>query len=195
MKRSTLKRSTLKRSTLKRSTLKRSTLKRSTLKRSTIKTKKIRAHRRKGGMFSRAAKKVFTEVLKGKNPVESADKVKDVVQAIVNGLTPRPESTPVTPGTTPTFSTSHERMRIGFNGFNGFNDLNESNSPFENRGLYTTPVKGKHSSGSDDDINPFKFIRHQSRRVITPYSYAPSLNEPISVVTGNLFDHIDEDDE
>jgi hypothetical protein len=163
-----------------------------------MKTKKTRAFRRKGGMFRRAAtesaKKVFKEVFKGKNPVESVDKAKQVAEAIAKGLATRSESTPGTPGTTPTFSTSHERMRI--DDFNDFNDLNES-SPIENLGLYKTPVKGKHSSGSDDsddydyDINPSKINRHQRRSVITPHSYAPRLNEPTSVVTGNLFDQED----
>lgn len=203
-----MKRSTFKRSTFKRSTMKRGTMKRSTLKRVSMKHRKTRAFRRKGGMFRRAAtesaKKVFKEVFKGKNPVETVDKAKQVADAIAKGLATRSESTPGTPGTTPTFSTPNERMRI--DDFNDFNDFDRSNSPIENLGLYKTPVKGKHSSGSDDsddyDINPSKINRHQRRSVITPHSYAPRLNEPTSVVTGNLFDqengnghHLDEDDE
>jgi hypothetical protein len=136
-------------------------------------------------MFRRAAKTAFDGIV-GKGP-DKLDKAKQVADAVLKGLTTPSQSTPVTPGTTRTFSTpTIDRLRIDdFDGFNGFNDL----TPIENLGLYKTPVKGKHSSDSDDyDINPSKINRHQRRSVITPHSYAPRLNEPTSVVTGNLFD-------
>lgn len=178
----------MKRSNLKRSNLKRSTMKRRTMKCITMKHRKTRAFRRKGGMFRRvateSAKKVFKEVFKGKNPVESVDKAKQVAEAIAKGLSTKSESTPVTPVTPRTFTISNDRMRM--EDLNNLN-LNRSNSPIANLNLYKTPVKDKHDDDYNDyDINPSKINRHYSR-IIMPHSYAPRFNDTALVVTNKLF--------
>ncbi len=176
-------------STVKRSTMKRSTVKRSTVKRRKPKARaKARASRRnKGGMFRRAAKIAFDGIV-GKGP-DKLDKAKQVADAVLKGLTTPSQSTPVTPGTTRTFSTpTIDRLRI--DDFNR-NITSPIENPNQNQNLYKTPVKGKHSSGSDDDgdnnLNPSKINRHYSRLGDTR-SYAPTIYETRPVVRGNLFD-------
>jgi hypothetical protein len=146
-----------------------------------MKLKKTRAksnasRRKRGGMWrfaaKRGAKKVFEEMI-GKNPVEKIDKAKQVADAVQKALTTQSQSTSATPKTPRTFSTTNRIMRMHID------DLTNTNSiyPIENPNLYKTPVKG---NPNNDNVNPTKFSRHQS--ILTPLSYAPTLNDPNLVV-------------
>jgi hypothetical protein len=145
-----------------------------------MKLKKTRAksnasRRKRGGMWRVAAKRGVKKALEemiGKNPVEKADKAKQVADAVQKGLTTRSQSTSVTPRTHRTFSTPNAIMRMHTD------DLTTSISPIELQKLYQTPVKG--NLNNDDNVNPTKFSRHQS--TLTPQSYAPTLNDPNLVV-------------
>jgi len=152
-----------------------------TTKPRTMKLKKTRAksnasRRKRGGMWrfaaKRGAKKVFEEMI-GKNPVEKIDKAKQVADAVQKALTTQSQSTSATPKTPRTFSTTNRIMRMHID------DLTNTNSiyPIENPNLYKTPVKG---NPNNDNVNPTKFSRHQS--ILTPLSYAPTLNDPNLVV-------------
>lgn len=158
------------------------TMKTRTTKPRTMKLKKTRAQsnasrRKKGGMWrfavKRGAKKVLEEMI-GKNPVEKIDKAKQVADAVQKGLTTQSQSTSVTPKTPRTFSTPNRIMRMHID------DITNPNSiyPIENPNLYKTPVKG--NPHNDNNVNPTKFSRHQS--ILTPLSYAPTLNDPNLVV-------------
>lgn len=145
---------------------------------------------RKGGMHRAAmsaAKSVFKEAIKGKNPVERIDKAKDIVNAVLEGV--KSQQTPVkiaksvvapltfSPKETPRLSPTCKTPKS--------NDLCMS---------YRTPVKGKvHNIADDDDDDDAmsapgipKIRRHRS--TLTPQSYAPTLDNPSSVVTGKLIE-------
>jgi len=162
------------------------TMKPRTMKTRTMKLKKTRAksnasRRKRGGMW-RAAKRGVKPVLEaiiGKNPVEKIDKAKQVADAVQKALTTQSQSTSVTPKTPRTFSTTNRIMRMHID------DLTNTKSiyPIENPNLYKTPVKG--NPHNDNNVNPTKFSRHQS--ILTPLSYAPTLNEPNLVVKTLFF--------
>jgi len=127
-------------------------------------------------MYRRAAKTLFTNVFKGKNPVETADKVKQVADAIAEGAKGMSRQTPVTQGKTRTFSipTVSTSLQI------------ETPTIILNENPYKTPVK----RSSQVPLLP-KLDRHSSRRVTAPLLYAPTLNETTSIITGNLFADVD----
>jgi hypothetical protein len=130
---------------------------------------------------SEAAKKAFKEIF-GKNPVEKMDKAKQVADAVQKGLTTQSQSTSVTPKTPRTFSTPNRIIRITNSNSNSNTNTNIIDQN-ENPNLYKTPVKG--NPNNDNNVNPTKFSRHQS--ILTPLSYAPTLNDPNLVVKTLLF--------
>jgi hypothetical protein len=157
-------------------------------KKSRTAARKCNGSKKRGGMLRRTAKIAFDRIV-GKGP-DKLDKAKQVADAVLKGLTTQSQSTPVTPGTARTFSTpTIDRLRI--------DDFRTITSPIENpnqnQNLYKTPVKGKHSSGSDDDgdnnLNPYRINRHYSRLGDTR-SYAPTIYETRPVVRGNLFQEL-----
>ncbi len=124
-----------------------------------------------------ALKKLFKEVLKGKNPVETADKVKQMADAAADAIAKgMSRHTPVTQGKTRTFSTPTTPLRI-----------ETINTPSLNENPYKTPVKR-----SSQVPLLSKLDRHSSRRVTESVLYAPRLGEP-SIITGNLFEDVDSD--
>ena len=143
----------------------------------------VRRYLNNGGMHrasSSAAKKIFTEAFKGKNPLERADKAKDVIQAVLKGIEPQTQSrTPIRVSKVGTFSVSENMSPISLSSL--------SNSPkIVEIDLLKTPVKIR-DSAAEPKIP--KTRRHRSSVITTPQSYAPTLNNPESnVVTGNLFE-------
>ena len=129
---------------------------------------------RRGGMFRHALKKVVKEVFIGKNPVETADKAKQVAEAIIKETTYKVMHR-VTPQKSRTFSFSLPRS----------SPINYSpNSPITYEFQPQTPVKAKPL----DTIGPLlpKFPRHRSS--MQTLSYAPIYTNPINVIRSNLFD-------
>jgi len=133
---------------------------------------KFNGSKKRGGMYRRAFK-IFKEVLKGKNPVETADKVIQMADAAADAIAKgMSRHTPVTQGKTRTFSpTVSTPLRI-----------ETINTPSLNENPYKTPVKR-----SSQVPLLSKLDRHSSRRVTEPVWYAPRLGEP-SIVRGNLFE-------
>jgi hypothetical protein len=132
-------------------------------------------------MFGRVARKAATEVFTGKNPVETADKVKDVVQAIIKGTTSQAGDIHrvVTPQKSRTFSVPRSSP----------NPVSYStNSPITPKYEFQpqTPVKSN-PSDTEEPLLP-KLPRH--RQSYDPISYAPTLHDPnpTNVIKGNLFD-------
>ena len=153
-------------------------------KKSRTAARKCNGSKKRGGMFRRA----FREII-GKNPIEKLDKAKQVADAVAKGMATQSQGTPVTPGTTRTFSTPNDRLHI-----DNFYDFDRNiTSPIENlnQNLYKTPVKRKGSNDDDDgdNLNPYRINRHYSRLGDTR-SYAPTIYETIPVVRGNLFQEL-----
>jgi len=129
---------------------------------------------RRGGMFRHALKNAAKKVFTGKNPVETADKVKQAADAIIQGTT----STAVMHRVTP------QKSRIFSFSLSGSSPINYStNSPITYEFQPQTPVKPKPS----DTIGPLlpKLPRHRRR---DPISYAPRYGGPINVIRSKLFD-------
>ena len=110
------------------------------------------------------------------------DKAKQVADAVQKGLTTQSQSTSVTPKTPRTFSTPNRIIQITNSNSNSNTNTNIIDQN-ENPNLYKTPVKG--NPNNDNNVNPTKFSRHQS--ILTPLSYAPTLNDPNLVVKTLLF--------
>jgi len=155
---------------------------------STLKKRRstVRRYLNNGGMHrasSSAAKKIFTEAFKGKNPLERADKAKDVIQAVLKGIEPQTQShTPVRVSKVGTFSIRENMLspillsEISHSPKNVVMDVD----------LLKTPVKIR-ASTAEPKIP--KTRRHRSSAIATPESYAPTLNNPDSnVIKGNLFE-------
>ena len=142
-------------------------------KKSRTAARKCNGSKKRGRMFRRA----FREII-GKNPIEKLDKAKQLADAVAKGMATQSQSTPITQGKTRTFSTPPEIMRINIESMNV-----RSNSPTEN--AYKTPVKMGKDRINESTLS--KVRRHHSRSVTTPQSYAPTMYDPTSVVTGNLF--------
>lgn len=142
--------------------------------------------RRYGGMHrasSSAAKKIFTEAFKGKNPLERADKAKDVIQAVLKGIDPQSQShTPIRVSKVGTFSVSENMSPISL-----ISSISSSpKNVVVDMDLLKTPVKIR-DYAAEPKIP--KTRRHRSSVIATPQSYAPTLNNPESnVVTGKLFE-------
>lgn len=138
---------------------------------------------RRGGMHRlayRAVKSAAKEVFTGKNPVETADKVKQVAEAIIKGTTSQAgDIHRVTPQRNRTFSFS----------LSGSSPINYStNSPITPKyGEFQpqTPVKSK-PLDTEEHLLP-KLPRHRSS-MQTPLSYAPTLHDSTNVIRRNLFD-------
>lgn len=141
---------------------------------------KFNGSKKRGGMYRRAVKdaaqKIFKEVFKGKNPVETADKVKQMADAAAEAAAEAAAKgmsrhTPVTQGKTRTFSpTVSTPLRI-----------ETINTPSLNENPYKTPVK------ESSQVPLLSKLDRHSRRVTEPVWYAPRLGEP-SIVRGNLFE-------
>ena len=131
---------------------------------------------RRGGMFRHALKKVVKEVFTGKNPVETADKMKQAADAIINGTTSQSGVMHrVTPQKSRTFSFSLPRS----------SPINYSpNSPITYEFQPQTPVK---PNPSDTELGPLlpKLPRHRRR---DPISYAPTYTNTDNVIRRDLFD-------
>lgn len=174
-------------------------------KKSRSSARKFNGSKKRGGMYPRAVKdavkdavknaaqKLFKEVFKGKNPVETADKVKQMADAAADAIAKgMSRHTPVTQGKTRTFSpTVSTPLRI-----------ETINTPSLNENPYKTPVKrsSQVTAASEGAARASgvpllsKLDRHSSRRVTEPVSYAPRLGEP-SIITGNLFEDVADVDE
>ena len=153
---------------------------------STLKRRRstVRRYLNNGGMHrasSSAAKKIFTEAFKGKNPLERAEKAKDVIQAVLKGIEPQAQSrTPIRVSKIGTFAVSENMSPISL-------ISSISNSPKNVVvDLLKTPVKVR---ASTNEPKIPKTRRHRSSVTATPESYAPTLNNPDPhVVKGNLFE-------
>lgn len=137
---------------------------------------------KRGGMFRLALKNAAKEVFTGKNPVETADKVKQVAEAIIKGTTSQAgDIHRVTPQRNRTFSFS----------LSGSSPINYStNSPITPKyGEFhpQTPVKLKPSDTDTVEHLLPKLPRHRSS-MQTPLSYAPTLHDSTNVIRRNLFD-------
>ena len=143
-------------------------------KKSRTAARKSNGSKKRGGMFRRALHEIV-----GKTPIDKIDKAKQVVDAVVKGLSTQSQSTPVPHGKTRTFSTPPtERMRMT-------NEAIEAIEP--NKNAYTTPDKRDTPLSNGSTLS--KIRRHHSKLYETmPYSYAPTANNLRLVVTGNLFD-------
>ena len=130
---------------------------------------------RRGGMFRSALKNVVKEVFTGKNPVETADKVKQAADAIIQGASSQSGVMHrVTPQKSRTFSVPRS------------SPINYSpNSPITPKYEFQpqTPVK---PNPSDTELGPLlpKLPRHRRR---DPISYAPTLHDSTPVIK-RLFD-------
>jgi hypothetical protein len=139
------------------------------------KSMKFNGSKKRGGMYRRAFK-IFKEVFKGKNPVETADKVKQMADAAAEAAAEAAAKgmsrhTPVTQGKTRTFSpTVSTPLRI-----------ETINTPSLNENPYKTPVK------RSSQVPLLSKLDRHSRRVTESVLYAPRLGEP-SIITGNLFE-------
>jgi len=139
------------------------------------KARRATMSRKKGGMFRTAgpaAKQILKKVFKGDNPVESADKAKDVIIAI---LTDAENHTTRAP--------TKARRNIGTfleNQKKTFGTIIDYDSPLKNvsahdpQHSYRTP-NPKHRVNKDEPKIP-KSSRHRSTVSSRPYSYAPSLD-------------------
>jgi hypothetical protein len=130
-------------------------------------------------MFRHALKNAVKEVFTGKNPVETADKVKQAAEAIIKGTTSQAGDIRrvVTPQGYRTFSVPRSSP----------NPISYStNSPITPKYEFQpqTPVKSK-PLDTEEPLLP-KLPRHRSS-MQTPESYAPTYTNPGNVIR-NLFD-------
>lgn len=134
---------------------------------------------KRGGMHRLALKNAAKEVFTGKNPVETADKVKQVAEAIIKGTTSQAgDIHRVTPQRNRTFSFS----------LSGSSPINYStNSPITYEFHPQTPVKLKPSDTDTVEHLLPKLPRHRSS-MQTPLSYAPTLHDSTNVIRRDLFD-------
>ena len=138
---------------------------------------------RRGGMFRHALKNAARKVFTGENPVETADKVKQVAEAIIKGTTSTAVMHRVTPQKSRTFSFSLPRSSpINYS-------PNSPITPITYEFQPQTPVKAK---PLDTELGPLlpKLLRHRSSMQMqtTPLSYAPTYTNPFNVIRSNLFD-------
>ena len=129
---------------------------------------------RRGGMFRHALKHAARKVFTGENPVETADKVKQVAEAIIKGTTSTAVMHRVTPQKSRPFSVPRS------------SPINYSpNSPITYEFQPQTPVKPKPS----DTIGPLLLKKSRHRSSMQPISYAPGLHDsnPINVIRRDLF--------
>ena len=136
---------------------------------------------KRGGMFRLALKNAVKEVFTGKNPVETADKVNEVIKTIIKGTTSQAgDMHRVTPQKSRTFSFSLPRS----------SPINYSpNFPITPKYEFQpqTPVKSK-PLDTEEPLLP-KLPRHRSSmQMQTPLSYAPTLHDSTNVIRSNLFD-------
>jgi len=141
------------------------------------KARRATMSRKKGGMYRTVAKKIFTEVLKGKNPVESAEKAYQVGKAMSDGLAVQTTRAP---------TRSRRSVRTFLENQNAFSPKIEHDSfkhAFtEPEHSYITP--NKHTVKKDHPKIP-KSSRH--RRIAPPQSYAPTLLNEVPNVNRALF--------
>jgi hypothetical protein len=131
-------------------------------------------------MFRLALKNAVKEVFTGKNPVETADKVKQSAEAIIKGTTSQAGDIHrvVTPQGYRTFSVPRSSP----------NPISYStNSPITPNYEFQpqTPVKSK-PLDTEEPLLP-KLLRHRSS-MQKPESYAPTYTNPGNVIRRNLFD-------
>ena len=143
--------------------------------------KKGRMSRKKGGMYRTAAKKIFTEVFKGKNPVERADKAKDVITAVLEGVETQTTRAP---------TTSRRSVSTFLENQTAFSPKVEHESlkhvdTHEPEHSYKTPKKYKMTDQDEPKIT--KINRHRSSVTLTPQSYAPTLENLSPNVNRELF--------
>jgi hypothetical protein len=153
-------------------------------KKSRTAARKSNGSKKRGGMFRRALHEIV-----GKTPIDKIDKAKQVVDAVVKGLSTQSQSTPVPQGKTRTFSTPPtERMRMTNEAIEAIESIHTKNHDYPDENAYKTPVKGSKGSKGSNGSTLSKVRRHHSKLDETmPYSYAPTANN-VRLVTGNLFD-------
>jgi hypothetical protein len=134
--------------------------------------------RKKGGMFRTtagpAAKQILKKVFKGDNPVESADKAKDVITAILTSAENHTTRAP-----------TKARRNIGTfleNQKKTFGTIIDYDSPLKNvsahdpQHSYRTPNPKPRVNKDEHEPQIPKTRRHRSTVSSRPYSYAPRLD-------------------
>ena len=126
-------------------------------------------------MFRLALKNAVKEVFTGKNPVETADKVKQAADAIIQGAS---SQSGVMHRVTPQKSRTFSLPRSSPINYSPITPITYEFQP-------QTPVKAK---PLDTELGPLlpKLPRHRSS-MQTPLSYAPTYRNPFNVIRRDLF--------